>query len=561
MDLSTRLSSKKTVDFNDTRYQLSDKLRSAGNKAIRSTFTLYDDKDDKKVAIRDISAAYILSDKKLPIGELLNKMLDLIVDLSDGRLDSNADAIYAWKYSKALIEIFEDKVKRKEPMTVFDNSLKNIVINTPLFAERYPGRYTVRTNFTNPKVINQLVIDIVMVFKNETIDLLHKAAIAQSNVIAEEHNNKVLNKIVNWAVNEYQCTVDSFYSIGEDPETQLKYSTNTIILHLKNGYDLSIIGTVGTERDNKFSVAIFDANDISITRSGDKYTNDQLVQLLMDAARKDPVSPLTKLYDIEADKNKILNSQLEMLRDIRPMIKSEFLDLPVAESVVGADYIWACKDFRITHQDLPDDFKVSDIDLPDVNDVYEEETEDPFSALERKTMEASGADLTNELIFNDVEQERTRPAIYDAQVIDEKKKVEFKQSATLLPGVRIKQDKEEDAPAVTGNAKPEPMKDKTKPVWVNKTDISNAKKDEAPVSATEENKSEAKETSVPVIDTSIFEEAPATVENSDEADSIFASDALSEPKQDEPAVDNNNDAESNNDSGEGEPIDINNLFE
>lgn len=551
MDLSTRLSSKKTVDFTDARYQMSDKLRSAGNKAIRATFTLYDDKDDKKVAIQDISAAYILSDKKLPIGELLNKMLDLIVDLSDGRLDSNADAIYAWKYSKALIEIFDDKVKRKEPMNVFDNSLKNIVVNTPLFSERYPGRYTVRTNFTNPKVINQLVLDIVKVFKNETIGLLHQAAIEQSNIIAEEHNNKVLNKIVNWAVNEYQCTVDSFYSINEDPETQLKYSTNTIILHLKNGYDLSIIGTVGTERDNKFSVAIFDANDISITRSGDKYTNEQLVQLLMDAARKDPVSPLTKLYDIEAEKNEILNSQLDMLREIRPMVKSEFLDLPAAESVVGNDYIWACRDFRITHKDLPDDFKVSDIDLPDVNSMCSEETDDPFAALEKKALESAGAELPDNLLFEDVEKERQRPSIYNAQIIDTKKRAEFTQSATVLPGIKLKTKDEEEAPAVTGEAKPEPKRDPLKPIWTNPTTV--PEKKEPAKQEKVDNKPEDKE---PVVaDADIFDNTLSNDNTAQPDESVFDNELPANTK-----VDFSEDNGSETSDGNGQ-IDINDLFD
>ena len=88
LDLSTSVASKKHVDFNDARYQLSDKLKQSSSKNIRATFTLYDNKDVKKTAIQDISAAYALSDKRMPMGELLNKMIDLITDMEDGKLDS-----------------------------------------------------------------------------------------------------------------------------------------------------------------------------------------------------------------------------------------------------------------------------------------------------------------------------------------------------------------------------------------------------------------------------------------------------------------------------------------
>ena len=133
LDLSTSVASKKHVDFNDARYQLADTLKPNTNKHMRSTFTLYDRKDVKKTSVTEISAAYMLSDKKFPMGEILNKLVDLIIDMEDGVLDSEKDAIYAWKYSMTLLEIYEDKKKRQEPMSTFDNGLKSMVINNSFY--------------------------------------------------------------------------------------------------------------------------------------------------------------------------------------------------------------------------------------------------------------------------------------------------------------------------------------------------------------------------------------------------------------------------------------------
>ena len=136
MDLLQKVNSKKNVDFNDTRYQLVDKLKPTTTKNIRQTFTVYDNRDDKEVNVLEIAAAYELSDKKVPIGELLTKMTDYIMDLADGNLDSEDDAVRAWKYSRALLIIYADKKKRGESLTAFDNSLKNAVINCPVFQEK-----------------------------------------------------------------------------------------------------------------------------------------------------------------------------------------------------------------------------------------------------------------------------------------------------------------------------------------------------------------------------------------------------------------------------------------
>ena len=66
LNLTTKVNSKKNVDFNDSRYQLSDKLKPTTNKNIRQTFTVYDNRDDSSISSNDIAAAYALSDKKIP---------------------------------------------------------------------------------------------------------------------------------------------------------------------------------------------------------------------------------------------------------------------------------------------------------------------------------------------------------------------------------------------------------------------------------------------------------------------------------------------------------------
>ena len=93
LNLTNKVNTKKNVDVNDSRYQLSDKLKGSASKNIRQTFTMYDNKGDSDVSSNELTAAYALSDKKIPVGELLTKMTDLIVDLSDGRLDSSEAAV------------------------------------------------------------------------------------------------------------------------------------------------------------------------------------------------------------------------------------------------------------------------------------------------------------------------------------------------------------------------------------------------------------------------------------------------------------------------------------
>ena len=267
LNLTTKVNSKKNVDFNDSRYQLSDKLKPTTNKNIRQTFTVYDNRDDSSISSNEIAAAYALSDKKIPIGELLTKMTDFIVDLADGELNSDENAVRAWKYSRALLIIYADKKKRGESLTVFDNSLKNTVINCPVFMEKYPGKYTLQTNFFDPKVIQGLIDDIVDTFEHDTVPKIHVAAMKQSRESAEAHQNPALDRIVQWAVNKYECTAQTFFDINDDPETGLKYATNTVILHLKNGYDMSIVGYTGTEHDNQFSISVFDSNNLQINFS------------------------------------------------------------------------------------------------------------------------------------------------------------------------------------------------------------------------------------------------------------------------------------------------------
>ena len=366
MDLSTSAASKKHVDFSDARYQAADRLRQNMNKNIRATFTLYDSKESQKVAVQDISAAYILSDKRLPIGEIINKMIDLIVDMEDRVLDTEKDAIYAWKYSMALLEMYDDKSKRQGTLCSFDNSLKNSVIGSTTFMERFPGKYTNRTNFFDAKVKKSLMDDIVSTFRDIAVPQIHRIAIEQSKKIAEEHQNKILDRIVLWAVENYKCEVESFFEVKEEPGTQLFFSTNTIILHLRNGYDMSIIGYVGTEYDDKFAISISDARDIFISKHNEQSSQDEIKDSIAAASNYEPIDPLARLLKVEYEIRDTLEQQYEILKEIRPMVPADVLSLKVAESVVGKDYVWGCDQYRKTHEDLPLDFKFEDIELPEL---------------------------------------------------------------------------------------------------------------------------------------------------------------------------------------------------
>ena len=363
-DLSRSANSKKNVDFADARYQLSEKLKQEEVKNVRATFTLYDNKEYDKTAVQDITAAYQLSDKKLPMGEVVSKMLDYVIDLEDGVLDGEKDAIYAWKFSLALLELFDDKSKRQEGLESFDNSLKAEIIASKTFQERFPGKYTPRTNFFDPAVKATMLEDIITVFRDDTVPKIHDAAKRQSDTTADKHNNPVLDRIIDWAVKQYNCHVDSFFQIKEDPETGLFYSVNTVIVHLKNGYDLSIIGYVGTDYDDKFSISVLDANQIAIKKHGEQLSSDDIKKAFTDTADSDAVAPLIDLLGIEKHKNQILRKQYEILTNTRPMIPANVLALKAAESVVGQDYIWGCETFRETHEDLPRNFKLEDLKLP-----------------------------------------------------------------------------------------------------------------------------------------------------------------------------------------------------
>lgn len=368
LNLTNKVNAKKNVDVNDPRYQLSDKLRAANNKSIRQTFTMYDNKGDSDISSNELAAAYALSDKKIPIGELLTKMTDLIVDLSDGKLDSSDDAIKAWKYARALVVIYEDKKKRGEKMTIFDNSLKNAVINCPTFTQKYPRKYTLQTNFYDPKILAELVDNIVETFEEDTVPKIHVAAMKQSRESAEAHKNPTLDKVVQWATQKHDCKVESFYDINDDPETGLKYATNTVILHLKNGYDMSIIGYTGTEHDNQFSISVFDANSSQINFSTENCSMEDLRRKLNEVNALDKIAPVSRMIKIEEARNVVLREQYEILKNIRPMVPAEYLELEAAESIVGHDYIWGCQNYRMTHEDLPADFSLNQIQLPEFDE-------------------------------------------------------------------------------------------------------------------------------------------------------------------------------------------------
>ena len=388
LDLSTSASSKKHVDLNDARYQLVDRLKNNDKKNIRPTFTLYDNKEIGKVTTKEISAAYDLSDKKLPMGELMNKMVDMVVDLEDGVLHSEKDCIYAWKYSVAIMAMYEDKInnKRQSTLVSFDNGLKNLLLTSQEFASHYPGRYTSRTNFFDAKVKDQLILDIIEIFRHAAVPKLHELAIEKSKIIAERHDNPTLNKIIQWAVDNYKCTVDSYFDVKVDEDTKLYYSLNTVILHLKNGYDMSIVGFVGTDHDDKFAISVFNTNDANMEKHDDKLGRNDIQGVLDEIADLEAVNPMHKILKVEQKRKEELNAQLEYLRTIRPMIKSELLALPVAEKVVGRDYLWACERNRNAYGELPEGFTFDDLQIPEItasrHDMIEDEIVTGLSQLD-----------------------------------------------------------------------------------------------------------------------------------------------------------------------------------
>ena len=454
LNLTNKVSAKKNIDVNDNRYQLSDKLKASANKNVRQTFTMYDNKSDADVSSNELAAAYALSDKKIPVGELLTKMTDLIVDLSDGRLDSDEDAVRAWKYARALSIIYTDKKKRGETMTVFDNSLKNAVINCPTFMQKFPGKYTLQTNFYDPKVIQTLVTDIVETFEEDTVPKIHVAAMKQSRASAEAHKNPTLDKIVQWAMQKYKCKFESFYDINDDPETGLKYATNTVILHLKNGYDMSIIGYTGTEHDNQFSISVFDANSSEINFSSEKCSMEELRRKLNEVNSLDKIAPVSRMIQIEEAKNVVLREQYEILKTIRPMVPAEYLELEAAESIVGRDYIWGCQNYRMTHEDLPADFTMDDIKLP----VFDEAQLDNDEAAISDIMGAlADAEAQSKMVETHSAFAKANAGeavdVSDFDLEDESKETRSFSQSTLLPGAELVQkEKKEEGPSFTAEA-------------------------------------------------------------------------------------------------------------
>lgn len=454
LNLTNKVNSKKNVDVNDNRYQLADKLRASSTKSIRQTFTMYDSKGDSDFSSNELTAAYALSDKKVPIGELLTKMTDLIVDLSDGRLDSNEDAIKAWKYARALSIIYSDKKKRGETMTVFDNSLKNAVINCPTFMQKYPGKYTLQTNFYDSKVIQALVDDIVETFEEDTVPKIHVAAMKQSRESAEAHKNPTLDKIVQWAMQKYDCKQESFYDINDDPETGLKYATNTVILHLKNGYDLSIIGYTGTEHDNQFSISVFDANSSQINFSAEKCSMEDLRRKLNEVSSMDKIAPISRMIKIEEGKNVVLREQYEILKNIRPMVPAEYLELEAAESVVGRDYIWGCQNYRMTHEDLPADFSLAQIQLPEFDEAQIDNDDAAISDIMGAfaAAEEQGKSEGKQRAFAKANAGETVD-IDDYDADDNEKESRSFIKSTLLPGAEFaNKEQKAEAPSFTAEA-------------------------------------------------------------------------------------------------------------
>lgn len=492
LNLTNKVNTKKNVDVNDPRYQLSDKLKGSASKNIRQTFTMYDNKGDSDISSNELTAAYALSDKKIPVGELLTKMTDLIVDLSDGRLDSSEDAVKAWKYSRALLIIYADKKKRGETLTVFDNSLKNAVINCPTFIQKYPGKYTFQTNFYDNKVLAGLVDDIVETFEEDTVPKIHVAAMKQSRESAEAHKNPTLDRIVQWAMQKYECKHEAFYDINDDPETGLKYATNTVILHLKNGYDMSIIGYTGTEHDNQFSISVFDANSSQINFSAEKCSMEDLRRKLNEVNSLDKIAPISRMIKVEEAKNVVLREQYEILKNIRPMVPAEYLELEAAESIVGRDYIWGCQNYRMTHEDLPADFSLDTINLPVFDESQIDNDDAAISDIMGALASAEGqtqGPATQTAFAKANAGESVNMDDYDFD--DKAKETQSFARSTLLPGMELVQQPIQEAPSVTAEAstvqKTQPIfKDAPLPTMSPVPTIPQLVKEEQPESAVQE---------------------------------------------------------------------------
>ena len=423
LDLSTSAASQKHVDLNDARYQLVDKLKNTDKKNIRPTFTLYDNKEIGHVTTKEISTAYALSDKKLPMGELLNKMADIIIDLEDGVLDNEKDAIYVWKYSMTILAMYEDKInnKRYSSLDSFDNGLKNLILISKEFANKFPGKYTSRTNFFDSKIKDQLILDVITIFRDVTVPKLHDLAIKQSQAIAEKHDNPTLNKIVKWAIDNYKCTVDSYYDVKMDKGSGLYYSLNTIVLHMKNGYDMSIVGFVGTDHDDKFAISTFNTNNAVIKDCEDKQDRDAVQSALDKVSELDAVNPVNKILNVERRRRDELKAQLNYLQSIRPMVKKDLLDLKVARDVVGDDYIWGCEHIRKTYGELPEGFKFEDLKLPKLTSSENADFEKQFVSGISNINDANDEPKKEEK-YQDIFSDSNKEAIDDTTVseLDEK---------------------------------------------------------------------------------------------------------------------------------------------
>ena len=334
---------KQTINLNDPRYEKSDRLSKNEGKDIRPSFTLYDGQDEKQVSVDEIRRVYQLSDKKLSLNELLGKIVDFIEAFGSQNapiVEYHNDPIYAWQYADTLAAIAKERLDISEPLLAFDNGFRYTVINNPDIQSQFPNKYTLKTDFSDKKVSQVLAQDLEQLFLTQILPSLHKKAIAFSKIQSDKKDNTVITGLSAWAQNTLGCKADLKSEILQDEETQIYYKKNSLLLYLKNGYMLSIVGYVGTTNDARFEAASFNPNNadknLLQTAEGEQMDIKNFVDT---SAKKENIPVIAYLLERQERDNRYLLQNVEYLQQIKPMIEADVLKMPAASSVVDSAYI------------------------------------------------------------------------------------------------------------------------------------------------------------------------------------------------------------------------------
>ena len=147
-----------------------------------------------------------------------------------------------------------------------------------------------------------------------------------------------MDKIVKWAVDNYGCTVESFFEIKQETGTDFYYSINTVILHIKNGYDISIVGYSGTDHDDLFAISSLNTQSASVNSYNERASQSEIEDIFKKTANYSVIDPISNMLKYEKEINRVLNEQYEILRNVRPMIPVDILEIEAAESVVQSGF-------------------------------------------------------------------------------------------------------------------------------------------------------------------------------------------------------------------------------